>query len=69
MADIPGKYAEIEDKLGRPLSGFIATGRADGLSWRRLAADIAEQTGVEVSHEALRMWTHGRPAVGQGSAA
>lgn len=64
MADTPAKYAEIEDKLGAPLATFIAAGRADGMSWRRLATEISEQTGIEVSHEALRIWTLGRPAVG-----
>lgn len=64
MADTPAKYAEIEDKLGRSLGDFIAAGRAQGLSWRKLATDVSEQTGIEVSHEALRIWTLGRPAVG-----
>lgn len=69
MAHTPVKYAEIEAKLGEPLGEFIRAGRTDGLSWRRLAAEVAERTGIEVSHEALRIWTQGRPAVGQGSAA
>jgi hypothetical protein len=64
MADTPAKYAEIEDKLGQPLGEFITAGRTAGLSWRRLATEVSEQTGIEVSHEALRIWTLGRPAVG-----
>lgn len=73
MADTPAKYAEIEEALaaatGQTLSEFIAAGRENNAPWRRLAADVEEHTGIKVSHEALRIWTLGRPAVGSGSAA
>ena len=69
MAETPAKYAEIEQQLGSPLASFIAARRDAGTSWRRIADEIGESTGVEVSHEALRMWTLGRPAVGSESAA
>lgn len=69
MADTPAKYAEIEHELGQPLDSYISAGRADGMSWRRLATEVSERTGIEVSHEALRIWTLGRPPVGSGTAA
>ena len=56
------RYAEIEAKLGRPLSQFVADRRADGASWRGLAAEILQKTGIKVSYEALRVWHQGIPA-------
>lgn len=39
-----------------PLAVFIADSTSDGMSWRRVADEIARSTGVTVSHEALRQW-------------
>lgn len=46
----------VEMKLGQPLDGFVSARRQPRKSWRDIAAEIQEQTGVVVSHEALRTW-------------
>jgi hypothetical protein len=46
----------IEIRLGGDLAGYITRGRAAGTSWRRMAADIEQRTGLKVSRETLRGW-------------
>lgn len=38
------------------LDEFVATRRADGRSWRLIARDLHEETGLDVTHETLRTW-------------
>jgi hypothetical protein len=46
----------IEHRLGRDLTAYVGSLRAEGLGWRRVATRVTEETGVPVSHEALRSW-------------
>lgn len=52
----------VEERLGEPLHDFINRHRAPeprplpGKSWRSLAAEITDLTGVTVTHETLRLW-------------
>lgn len=47
----------IQAKLGtRDLSQYVRIRYAEGLGWRRIAADLERDTGLLVSHEALRTW-------------
>lgn len=56
MADTPSAlYLLIEERLDGTLAGFIAA-RRPAHSWRNIAAELAETTGVEVSWESLRGW-------------
>jgi len=56
MAQTPTRlYRIIEDRLDGTLAEYVARNRAS-MSWRVMAADLEEQTGVEVSHEILRQW-------------
>lgn len=49
-------YSLIEERLnGITLADFIAA-RRPYVSWREIARQLSEQTGVTVSHEALRLW-------------
>ena len=56
------QYTEIEQKLGSPLAALVGQRRAEGLSWRKLALEITERTGVDVTGETLRVWHQGIPA-------
>lgn len=51
----------IEERLGRNLAAHIADRRRARTSWRVLAVELAELTGVEVSGEALRQWHNALP--------
>lgn len=46
----------IEHKLGRSLTKYVKARQIEGFGWRRIAAEIRKDTGVIVSHEALRSW-------------
>ena len=48
--------ASIEDALGQPLEAFAAD-RRPAVSWRRIALEITQRTGIDVTGEALRVWT------------
>ena len=49
-------YRLIEDRLEGTLADYVAASRAQALSWRAMAEDIQERTGICVSHEILRLW-------------
>lgn len=46
----------LEAKLGRDLGQYVRIRQAEGLGWRRIADDLKRDTGLSVSHEALRSW-------------
>lgn len=39
------------------LDAFIRTRRAEGASWRAVAIDLYDATGISVTHETLRSWS------------
>lgn len=49
-----------ESKLGRDLGIYVRVRQAEGLGWRRIADDLHRDSGVVISHEALRSWFVGR---------
>lgn len=56
------RYQLIEAKLkerGVVFNDFIAE-RRPGSSWRTIAAELQDLTGVAVGHEILRRWFQGR---------
>jgi intein-encoded DNA endonuclease-like protein len=48
--------AALTDKLGRDLGTYVGGLRSAGWSWREIAQDLKQRTGIYVSHEALRGW-------------
>lgn len=48
-------YQLVEARLGGSLVEYVAERRAN-TSWRTMAAEISESTGVAVNHETLRLW-------------
>jgi hypothetical protein len=50
----------IEERLGRNLAAYVAEHRPD-VSWRLIARHLAEETSVEITGEALRMWWGAQP--------
>lgn len=56
------RYQLIEARLkerGVVFTDFIAA-RRPGTSWRHIASELEELTGVAVGHEILRRWFQGR---------
>lgn len=50
----------IEERLGQGIDEFVKARRPLRVpSWRELAQEIAERTGVVVTDEALRKWANG----------
>lgn len=50
---------ELADlKLGGDgaLKDLVLARRAEGVSWRLIARDVYDATGVDVTHESLRSW-------------
>jgi len=43
-------------KLGTDLGTYLRAERASGASWRQIASDLADRTGITVSHETVRVW-------------
>lgn len=60
MAQPTPLYQLIETKLGEPLVDWIDERRRPDIrpatSWRNLAAELSDKTGVEVTNETLRTW-------------
>lgn len=48
----------ISLKLGAdgPLDQYVSDRRANGRSWRLIASDIYDATGMDVTYESLRSW-------------
>lgn len=55
-------YQAVEAKLGPTgsLDDFVAQRYAAMSSWRTIAAELTEKTGIKVNHETLRLWFAGR---------
>lgn len=45
----------LEDRLGEPLEGFVVA-RRPATSWRLIAYEITQRTGLDLTGEALRGW-------------
>lgn len=48
-------YQSIESRLNGTLLDFVAA-RWPHKGWRKIAADIKSETGIDVSRETLRLW-------------
>jgi hypothetical protein len=63
-------YQLIEERLDVPLADFVDERRGESVrppaSWRAVAAEITQKTGVEVTHTALRLWFAQEPASAGG---
>ncbi len=49
-------YQLVEEKLHAPVDQFIAERRQAGTPYHKIAHEIIDKTGVEVTHEAIRRW-------------
>lgn len=57
MSSTSRTYQLIEERLdGTTLADYIRSRRPAPATWRQLAAEIKEKTGVNVSYETLRSW-------------
>ena len=39
-----------------PLEELVADRRGRGVSWRKIAGELRDLTGIDVTHETLRSW-------------
>ena len=39
-----------------PLEELVADRRNQGVSWRKIAGELRDLTGIDVTHETLRSW-------------
>ena len=49
-------YRLLDHLLPNGLAFFVGARRGAGKSWRAIAAEVREATGIAVSHESLRLW-------------
>lgn len=57
MTDTPTRLQRlISERLGVPIAEFVAEQRSAGTSWRGIADEIEQRTGIEISHTGLRKW-------------
>lgn len=56
MAQLTPTQALVEIRLGGSVLVYLTELRLEGLSWREVADELYDRTGVAVSHEALRQW-------------
>lgn len=49
-------YQLIEARLGGTLPDLVAARRPPRKSWREVADEIQERTGIQISDETLRIW-------------
>ena len=57
MPDLSSHTAQLIDlKLSGTLAHLVTSGRRDRKSWRQLALEIRDRTGIDVTHETLRSW-------------
>lgn len=56
VVELSTKAQLIQTRLGWDLTEWVQAGRADGRSWRVLAAQIHRLTGVSITHQALHNW-------------
>lgn len=55
MAEPSRLYRLIEERLDGTLAELIAA-RRPHTSWKDIAAEVTEMSGIEVSWESLRLW-------------
>lgn len=39
-----------------PLEDLVLRRRSEGVSWRKIAAELRDLTGIDVTYETLRSW-------------
>lgn len=61
MASPLRKAAEHRLPPGRTLSTFVSIRRRRGKGWRRIAAELRDETGLSISHVTLRRWFDPKP--------
>lgn len=49
-------YRLVEGRLDGTLPDYVQKALSSSMSWRTMAADLHERTGIKVSHETLRSW-------------
>lgn len=49
-------YRLIDQRLAGGLVNYVRVQRGASRSWRWMAADLHEKTGIEVSYTTLRAW-------------
>lgn len=62
MSSTSRTYQLIEERLDGTLADYIRNRRPPQATWRQLAAEIHDLTGVDVSYETLRTWFSERDA-------
>ncbi|HET8640564.1 MAG TPA: hypothetical protein VFM37_01435 [Pseudonocardiaceae bacterium] len=62
MAEPTPRQVLIEERLGYPLKKFVAE-RYPAKSWRAMAAELTQTTGVQITGESLRLWFADRVTV------
>lgn len=55
-APLTDKFRLVEAQLGSSLATYLHKAQADGDSLRKIATDLTNTSGVEVSHETVRVW-------------
>lgn len=56
MPEMTATQRLADHLLGGNLHDYVMGRRAKGHSWRRIALDLRDDIGVDVTHETVRSW-------------
>ena len=56
MPEMTATQRLADHMLGGQLAEYVTTRREKGDSWRRIALDLRDDIGVDVTHETVRAW-------------
>jgi intein-encoded DNA endonuclease-like protein len=56
MPEMTATQRLADHMLDGGLHNYVLTRRAKGDSWRRIALDLRDDVGIDVTHETVRSW-------------
>lgn len=56
MPEMTATQKLADHMLGGNLADYVMTRRAKRVSWRRIALDLRDDLGIDVTHETVRNW-------------
>ena len=62
MPEMTATQRLADHMLDGTLTHYVTSRRSKGVSWRRIALDLRDDVGIDVTHETVRSWYWARDA-------